>query len=78
MRRKHPLLLLVKSKKIFHCFGCGASGDVFTFLMKYERLNFQSAVRQLAKRQGISLPEKELSPEQRKRISEREELVCHK
>ena len=73
---KTPSFVVSEAKKIFHCFGCGASGDVFTFLMKYERLNFQSAVRQLAKRQGISLPEKELSPEQRKRISEREELFA--
>ena len=70
---KTPSFVVSEAKKIFHCFGCGASGDVFTFLMKFERMSFQSAVRQLAKRQGISLPEKELSPEQRKRRSEREE-----
>ena len=70
---KTPSFVVSEAKKIFHCFGCGASGDVFTFLMKFERMSFQSAVRQLAKRQGISLPEKELTPEQRKRSSEREE-----
>ena len=71
---KTPSFVVSEAKKIFHCFGCGASGDVFTFLMKYEHLSFQNAVRQLAQRQGISLPEKTLTPEQRKQIDEREEL----
>jgi DNA primase len=70
---KTPSFVVSEAKKIFHCFGCGASGDVFTFLMKFEHMSFQSAVRLLAKRQGISLPEKELSPEQRKKRGEREE-----
>lgn len=70
---KTPSFFVNEDKKFFHCFGCGAKGDVFTFLMKYENLSFQEAARFLAKRAGIYLPEKPLSPQQKKRLSEREE-----
>lgn len=73
-QEKTPSFFVNEAKKIFHCFGCGASGDVFAFIMKHENIGFQSAVRLLAKRQGISLPEKDLTPQQRRHLSEREEL----
>lgn len=43
--------------QIFHCFGCGAGGNVFTFIMRMDRLTFPEAVRRLAKSAGILLPE---------------------
>jgi DNA primase len=73
-QEKTPSFFVNEGKKIFHCFGCGASGDVFEFLMKHENISFLGAVRMLAKRQGIELPEKPLSREQQRNLSEREEL----
>lgn len=49
-------------KQMFYCFGCGAGGNVITFLMKYENLTFQEAIKQLADRAGIKLPEEDESP----------------
>ena len=43
-------------KQIYHCFGCGAGGNVFTFLMEFENISFPEAVRVLAKRYGIKIP----------------------
>ncbi|MCK9594429.1 MAG: DNA primase [Candidatus Omnitrophica bacterium] len=45
-------------KQIYHCFGCGAGGNVFNFLMQYERLQFPEAVELLAKKTGVTLPER--------------------
>ena len=75
-QEKTPSFFVTEAKKIFHCFGCGASGDVFAFIMKYEKLGFQSATRLLANRFGIALPERELTPHQRKQLTEREELYA--
>jgi DNA primase len=55
----------------FHCFGCGASGDAFTFLMRIEGLSFREAMRRLAERAGIELREETLpqeSPDERDRL----------
>jgi DNA primase len=49
-------------KQMYYCFGCGAGGNVITFLMKYDNLTFQEAVKELADRAGIKLPEQEDSP----------------
>ena len=49
-------------KQMFYCFGCGAGGNVITFLIKYDNLTFQEAVKQLAERAGIKLPEQDDSP----------------
>lgn len=56
---KSPSFIVTPDKQIFHCFGCGAGGNVITFLMKYEKLNFREAVAQLADRAGISIPQDE-------------------
>ena len=47
---------------MYYCFGCGAGGNVISFLMKYDNLTFQEAVKQLADRAGIKLPEEDDSP----------------
>ncbi len=63
-----------EEKQIFHCFGCGEGGDVFAFLMKTGHYTFPEAVKELAKRYGISLPRQELSPHQKKEMAKREVL----
>ena len=72
---KTPSFTVSPDKQIFHCFGCGVGGNVFSFLMKQEGMSFPEAARHLARRCGIDIPEKNLSPEQRKRMSEREGLL---
>jgi len=72
---KTPSFTVSPDKQIFHCFGCGTGGNVFSFLMKQEGLSFPEAARQLAKRYGVDIPERQLTPEQQKRMSERESLL---
>ncbi len=54
-------------QQFFYCFGCGESGDVFTFMMKYYNLDFPGAVKELARRYQIELPEKPLTRKERER-----------
>ena len=54
-KEKTPSFHVNTERQIFHCFGCGAGGDVFKFLMQYEGLDFMGAVRMLADRAGIEL-----------------------
>lgn len=54
------------NKQMFHCFGCHEGGNVFSFLMKYENITFLEAVKILADRAGIKLPEIEMSEEDRR------------
>jgi DNA primase len=61
-KEKTPSFIVSPQKQIFHCYGCGVGGNVFTFLMQHEKYTFPEVVRVLAKRLGISLPTK--TPEQ--------------
>lgn len=54
---KTPSFMVSPERQIYHCFGCGESGNAFKFLMKYERLEFPEAVEYLAKKSGVVLPE---------------------
>ena len=54
-QEKTPSFMVSQSKQIFHCFGCGAGGDVITFLQKHDSLSFHEAVTMLAKKAGISM-----------------------
>ncbi len=53
---KTPSFTVSPDKQIYHCFGCGAGGNVFNFLMQYEKINFIEAVKKLAEETGIELP----------------------
>ena len=64
---KTPSFSVNAGKQIFHCFGCGVGGNAFSFVMKYENLTFTEAIKQLADRVGIKLPDEPDSPEARKR-----------
>ena len=68
---KTPSFFVSPALNRFHCFGCGASGDVFTFLMRIEGLSFREAMRRLAERAGIELREETLpqeTPDERDRL----------
>ncbi len=73
---KTPSFTVSPDKQIFYCFGCNAGGNVFSFLMKQEGLSFPEAVRMLARRYGIDIPVRTMSPEQKRRISERESVLA--
>ncbi|MCX5679335.1 MAG: DNA primase [Candidatus Omnitrophica bacterium] len=53
---KTPSFVVSPDKQIFHCFGCGAGGNVFSFVMKYENMQFPEAVELLAEKAGVKLP----------------------
>ena len=72
---KTPSFTVSPDKQIFHCFGCGEGGNVFSFMMKHAGFSFPEAVRQVARRYGIDIPRQSLTPDQRKRISRRERLL---
>lgn len=72
---KTPSFTVSPDKQIFHCFGCGAGGNVFTFMMKHGGLSFPEAARTLARRYGIDLPTRDLSPYEKKKLTERETIL---
>lgn len=68
---KSPSFHVSPSKQLYHCFGCGAGGNVFTFLMNYENYTFKEAIEVMAKRAGVNLPEIEYSEEVRKEADQK-------
>ena len=60
---KSPSFSVSRQKQMYYCFGCGAGGNVITFVMEYENYSFVEAVRMLAERAGIDIPEAEYSQE---------------
>ncbi len=73
---KTPSFAVHPVKQIFHCFGCGKGGDVFSFVMDMEKCQFPEAVRIVAEKCGIAIPRpKERSPEERKENQQRAALV---
>ncbi len=73
---KTPSFTVSPEKQIFYCFGCAAGGNVFSFLMKHDGISFPDAAKMLAVRYGIDIPTHTLSPEQKRRISQRESLFA--
>src|SRR6186713_3435392 len=72
---KTPSFHVDPEKGFFHCFGCGVGGDVFKFLELHEKVGFQDAVKQLAHRFGVTVPELEQNDEHRASTAEREGLL---
>jgi len=77
---KTPSFAVHPVKQIFHCFGCGKGGDVFTFVMEMEKCQFPEAVRVVAEKCGIAVPRpKERTPEERKENQQRAaQIEMHK
>lgn len=63
---KTPSFHVSRDKQLYHCFGCGAAGTVYTFLQQYENYTFPEAVEFLADRAGITLPEREMTLQERR------------
>jgi DNA primase len=73
---KTPSFAVHPVKQIYHCFGCGVGGDVFKFVMEMEKISFPEAIRAVAEKCGIAVPEaRERSPEQRRENQQRTSLV---
>ena len=72
---KTPSFSVHPGRQTFHCFGCGEGGNVITFLMKYENYSFQEALKVLADRAGIKLPEANYSEQAKARAKQREILL---
>ncbi len=72
---KTPSFSVTPSKQIYYCFGCGAGGNVISFMKNYENMTFPEAVKSLADRAGITLPEVSLSEEGRAYKKERERML---
>ena len=68
---KSPSFSVSATKQMYYCFGCGAGGNVFTFLMNFENDTFPEAVKVLAQRAGIKLPEIEYSEEMKKEANKK-------
>lgn len=73
---KTPSFSVHAGQQFFHCFGCGESGDVFSFVMKYYNLDFPGALKQLAQKYNIDLPERRQSQEELQREKRREHLFA--
>ncbi len=71
---KTPSFSVSPGKQIYYCFGCGAGGNVISFLMEYENLSFPEALKNLAERAGVTLPEKEMSEEGKRWRRERDRI----
>jgi DNA primase len=71
---KDPSFTVSPSKQMFHCFGCRKGGDIFAFWMEYHKVSFPQAMKDLAERYRVTLPEKDLSPSQKKSMELKESL----
>ena len=73
---KTPSFSVNASGQYFHCFGCGASGDVFSYVMKYHSLTFPEAIKMLAGKYGVTVPEKKRSAEEEAKAKRREQMFA--
>lgn len=72
---KSPSFSVTPSKQMYYCFGCGAGGNVYTFVMQYENYDFVEAVKMLAERAGVELPEENNDAESRRASDLRKTLL---
>jgi DNA primase len=73
---KTPSFSVHPGQQFFHCFGCGASGDVFEFQMKYHNLDFPTAMKELARRYNVEIPERPQSPQEREKSRKRKAMYA--
>ncbi|HND29986.1 MAG TPA: DNA primase [Myxococcota bacterium] len=71
---KTPSFNVIPDKGIYHCFGCGAGGDVISFVQKTQGLSFMEAVKELAGSVGMTIEDRALSPEEHRRIAAKADL----
>ncbi len=71
-KEKTPSFHVNPARQIYHCFGCGAGGDVFRFVMEYEKADFMTAVRLLAQRAGVPI---EIDEDERRETSNKDRLL---
>lgn len=72
---KTPSFSVSPNKQMYYCFGCGAGGNVITFIMQYENYTFYEALELLADRVGIELPKKEMSAKQKQEADKRARIL---
>ncbi len=72
---KTPSFSVSRAKQMYYCFGCGAGGNVFTFLMEYENYSFTEAMQFLADRAGVKLPEEDESEKGRRQADTKAQLL---
>ncbi len=72
---KSPSFSVSRQKQMYYCFGCGAGGNVFTFLMEYENFTFVEALKALADRAGVELPEQDVSAEAKEKFRKKAVLL---
>ncbi|MCX5837011.1 MAG: DNA primase [Deltaproteobacteria bacterium] len=73
-REKTPSFTVSPDKQMFYCFGCSEGGNIFSFLMKLNHLTFPEAVRHLAGKVGVVIPERSMSPEEKDRYTLGEQI----
>ncbi|MBU1986724.1 MAG: DNA primase, partial [Proteobacteria bacterium] len=71
---KTPSFSVHPGQQFYHCFGCGESGDVFSFMMKYYNLDFPTALKEMARRYQIELPEKQYSQAEQEKERQRKAM----
>jgi DNA primase len=74
-QEKTPSFIVSPNRQTFHCFGCGAGGSAFRFVMEYEHVDFPSAVRKLAARAGIAIVEERGAPGENRQYETRRKLL---
>ena len=72
---KDPSFTVSPERRMFHCFGCGKGGDVFRFLMELEGKSFPDAIREVAEQFGVTLPEREVTADERRSQDRRTRLI---
>lgn len=75
-QEKTPSFTVHPDQQFYHCFGCKASGDVFSFMMEYHHMDFPEALKNLAQRFQVDLPEKKRSPRQREEEERRKRMYA--
>lgn len=71
-----PSFIVTPAKGLFKCFGCGKAGNAVTFVMEHEKMTYPEALKYVAKKYGIEVHEKELTPEEAQRNDDRESMMA--